>query len=273
MKTQYMALIKDTINKELRSKTLLIIFVVTTLTILLTNTLMKFLGSQMGQDPNMAILGINFLTMTISILNWFIYIIAVVFGISTIRSDFENNIIYQYLSFPISRMEYLFIRVVGTWVLVFGYYLYAYLLTMVLYSFSFKTNFYTAGFFGTLVLMAINILLAIFVAILFSMMMNKLAAFISIILLTITSSWSYNTFSSAPAAEWVQGLGLFKGIGLVLYMIFPRFKFLDNLSGSLMTGTVSQWTSGDLIGQVIHFIVISVVTVFLGTLLVKKRDF
>ena len=273
MKTQYMALIKDTINKELRSKTLIAIFIVTTLAILLSHTMTSLLSSQMGQDSSLAIVGVNLLSLSFSILNWLIFIIAIVFGISTIRSDFENNIIYQYLSFPISRMEYFFIRVIGTWILVFGYYFYAYILTTILYSISFKTNIYTIGHFGSFVVMALYILLVIFIAILFSMMMNKLAAFISLILLTVTSGWAYNTFSVIPTNEWLQGFNLFKGLGLALYFLFPRFKFLDGLSASLLSGNMDKWQPMNLSWEIIHLVVISGAIVYFGSLLVKKRDF
>jgi ABC-type transport system involved in multi-copper enzyme maturation permease subunit len=274
MKTQHMALVKDTVLKELRSKTLITLFIITTLTIFLVHSGMKMINVDVaGNDNNIAALGVNVLSITFQILNALIFLIAMIFGVSTIRSDFENNIIYQYLSFPIGRSEYFFIRVLGTWVLVFGYYIYAYVLSTILYSLSFNKVVLTTGHLGSLFIMTFYILVVIFLAILFSMMMNKLAAFISLIALTFCSSIAYNTFATTPMNEWFQNMGLFKGLGFIFYMGFPRLKFLSEVSSDLITGNLQRWTPQVVAYEVIHFVVLSAVVIFIANTLVRKKDF
>lgn len=274
MKTQHMALIKDTVLKELRSKTLITLFIITTISIFLAHSGMKMLNLEMGAgNENISALGVSVLSITFQILNALIFTIAMIFGVSTIRSDFENNIIYQYLSFPIGRSEYFFFRVFGTWLLVFGYYIYAYLLSTILYSISFNKLVLTTGHLGSFFIMALYVLVVIFLAILFSMMMNKLAAFITLILLTFFSNMAYNTFSTTPMNEWFSNFGIFKGIGFVLYMGLPRLKFLSEISSDFITGNLQRWTPQNLSFEVIHFVVLSTIVIILANTLVRKKDF
>lgn len=273
MKTQHKALVKDTILKELRSKTLITLFIATTLTILLAHAGIKMINTELSANNAVSLVGADLLSITFQILNTFIFMIAIIFGVSTIRSDFENNIIYQYLSFPIGRSEYFFIRVFGTWILVFGYYLYAYILSSVLYSMSFNKIVLTGGHLLSLLVMAIYVLVVIFLAILFSMMMNKMAAFISLIALTLFGSMGYNVFSAQPMNEWMTNLGIFKGIGFILYIGFPRLKFLSNLSSDLITGKITEWAPKALAFEALHFVVLSVGVIALANYLVKRKNF
>ena len=147
MKAQYKALIIDTVLKEIRSKTLIFIFVATTLSIIMANLIIGAVTNQMGGDQALSMTGVNILSLNFRIINSINFIVAAIFGVSVFRSDFENNIIYQYLSFPISRIEYFFVRVLGTWLLVLAYYAYSYFLSAALFSYSFKKIIFTAGHF------------------------------------------------------------------------------------------------------------------------------
>ena len=118
-KAQWQAMIKDTILKELRSKTLLFIFIATTLMIFLAHSLLKMFISS-NESSALVINGANSLTIMFTMINAWSVIIAGIFGISSIRSDFKDKIIYQYLAFPISRTQYMFSRILGTWILVFS---------------------------------------------------------------------------------------------------------------------------------------------------------
>lgn len=273
MRIQYKALIKDTILKELRSKTLITLFIVTTAALFLGHSAMSLINKEFGTSSNIAVMGVDMLSLTFRILNSIIFLVAVIFGISTIRSDFENNIIYQYLTFPISRSEYFFIRVIGTWMLVFGFYIYAFVLSTVLYSMSFNTIVFTSGHLASFLIMAVYSLLVIFMAILFSMLMNKLAAFISLFAVTIMSAMAYRQFTGLEVKEWFTGINVFKAIGFVLYMIFPRFDFLSDLSGSMLSGATAQWTTKQLSYESGHLIIISILIVTAANYIVKKKDF
>lgn len=274
MNTKYRALIKDTILKELRSKTLIFIFIATTVMSFLIQAVLKVISSELGGQASVAISGVNFLSMNYQVLNWMCYFIAVIFGISTIRSDFQNNIIYQYLTFPISRAEYFFIRVLGTWILVLGYYVYAFLLSGVLYSLAFKSVVFSVAHLTSFFVMALYLLLVIFIAILFSMLMNKIGSLILMFFVTLYSAGAYSHFNELIAKEYFLNLSFFKITGFIFYMLFPRLEFLSLISKNILGGApIITQTTGHFIHDIVHLIVISSAYIYLASYMVRKKDF
>ena len=78
-KAQWSALIKDTILKELRSKTLLFIFIATTLMIILGHTLFRMFISS---DPSAAVIdGPKSVSIMYALINGWSVIISAIFGI------------------------------------------------------------------------------------------------------------------------------------------------------------------------------------------------
>ena len=269
MKAQYTALIIDTVLKEIRSKTLIFIFVATTLSIFLANLIIGVVTTQMGGDQALSMTGVNILSLNFRIINSINFIVAAVFGVSVFRSDFENNIIYQYLSFPISRIEYFFVRVLGTWLLVLAYYAYSYLLSAILFSFSFKKVILTAGHFYSFLVLSIYLLLVIFISIFFSLLLNKIGALFATFTSCLAAAAAYANLSIVPVNELFMNLSGFKLSGLLVYFLFPRASFLDSVSSSLLIGddlNINVW------GQLIHLVLISGVYVWLASYFVKRKD-
>lgn len=270
MKAQYKALIIDTILKEIRSKTLIFIFVATTISIILGHLVLSAVNTQMGGGQGLSLSGLDVLSINFRILNSISFIIAAVFGVSVFRSDFENNIIYQYLAFPISRTEYFFIRVLGTWLLVLGYYAYSYVLSTVLFSFAFKKIILSPAHFFSFMILALYLLLVIFIAIFFSLLTNKMSALFLTFFSCIIAAGGYGYFSKLPYKEYFLDFGTFKGLGLMFYFFFPRISFLDTESARLLSGEVSAINIWE---QVAHLVVISGIYVYLASYFIKKKDF
>ena len=270
MKPQYKALILDTILKELRSKTLIFIFVATTAALILGHMVMNLVNTQMGGDASFSLAGVDVLSVNFSILNSVSFLVAAIFGVSVFRSDFQNNIIYQYLSFPISRAEYFFVRVLGTWLLVLGYYAYSYILSAILFSFAFKKIAFTAGHLGGFCILSLYLLLVIFISIFFSLLMNKIGALFATFISCIASAVAYATFAKLPYNEFFANMSAFKGIGLLVYGLFPRISFLADTSNNIL---FREAVSVNLWEQIAHLIIISGAYVYLANYFVKKKDF
>lgn len=268
MKAQYTALILDTVLKEARSKTLIFIFIATTCALVLGHLILTAINAEQG--AGLSLVGIDVLAINFRILNSISFIIAVVFGVSVFRSDFENNIIYQYLSFPISRTEYFFVRVLGTWILVFIYYAYAYILSVVLFSFAFKKIIFSTSHLLGFGVLNLYLLVVIFIAILFSLLLNKMGAMFMTFVCCVASFFSYGTFSKLAFSEQFQNIGVFKAVGVVFYYFFPRITFLDELSSSLLLKTEM---GASIAHQATHLLIISLVYVFIANYFVKKKDF
>lgn len=270
MKAQYKALIIDTVLKEIRSKTLIFIFVATTISILLANLIIGAVTAQMGGDQALSMTGVNILSLNFRIINSINFIVAAIFGVSVFRSDFENNIIYQYLAFPIGRIEYFFGRVLGTWFLVLAYYAYSYLLSAILFSLSFKKIIFTAGHFYSFLVLSVYLLLVIFISIFFSLLLNKIGAMFATFTSCLIAAAAYSNLSTLPLKELFANFSGFKIAGIVVYFLFPRISFLDSISSSLLIGdaiTINLWT------QLLHLLLISGVYVWMACYLVKKKDF
>ena len=270
MKAQYKALVVDTILKELRSKTLIFIFVATTLAILLGHLILSAINTQMSGNPGFSLAGVDVLSINFRILNSISFIIAAVFGVSVFRSDFQNNIIYQYLAFPISRTEYFFVRIFGTWVLVLSYYAYSYLLSAILFSFAFKKIILTAAHFYSFSILSLYLLVVIFIATFFSLLMNKIGALFATFLSCIIAAGAYEYFSKLPVKEYFLEFNAFKGMGLVFYLLFPRISFLATESSHLLLAEASTVSIGE---QVVHLVIISGLYVFLANYFVKRKNF
>lgn len=270
MKAQYKALIVDTILKEIRSKTLIFIFVATTLAILVANLIIGAVTTQMGGDQALSMTGVNILSLNFRIINSINFIVAAIFGVSVFRSDFENNIIYQYLSFPISRIEYFFVRVLGTWLLVLAYYAYSYVLSALLFSYSFKKIIFTAGHLYSFLVLSIYLLLVIFISIFFSLLLNKIGALFATFASCLAAAASYSTLSTVPYNELFLNFSGFKLAGLLVYFLFPRASFLDSISSSLLIG---EPIAVSILPQILHLVVISGVYVWLASYFVKRKDF
>lgn len=268
MKTQYKALIIDTMLKEVRSKTLIFIFIATTLSIILGHLVLSVITKQMGGD--ISITGVDALSVNFRILNSISFIIAAIFGVSVFRSDFQNNIIYQYLSFPISRTEYFFIRVLGTWLLVLAYYTYAYVLSSVMFSFAFKKIIFTPQHFLSFLVLCLYLLMIIFISIFFSLLMNKIGALFVTFATALSAAISFGIYSTIPYSEFFKDMGILRGIGLVFYYLFPRITFLDNMSNNLLFGSDIKLVLWE---QILHLVVISGVYVYLANYLVKRKNF
>lgn len=270
MKAQYKALIIDTILKEIRSKTLIFIFVATTLSILLANFVIGAVATQMGGDQTLSLTGVNILSLNFRIINSINFIVAAIFGVSVFRSDFQNNIIYQYLSFPISRIEYFFVRVLGTWLLVLAYYAYSYILSAVLFSYSFKKIIFTTGHLYSFLVLSLYLLLVIFISIFFSLLMNKIGALFATFTSCLAAAVAYSNLSTLPYDELFTNLSGFKAVGLVVYFLFPRASFLDSISANLLAG---ESVTISLLPQIAHLVMISGVYIWLASYFVKRKDF
>ena len=267
-------MIKDTVLKEVRSKTLIFIFLATTVAMILSHLVLSTIYNQSvieGGAASLSLAGADLLSINFRILNVISFTIATIFGISVFRSDFQNNIIYQYLTLPISRTEYFFTRVIGTWVLVLSYYLYAYILSTVLYSIAFKSNVLKGGHLVGFMILCVYLLVVIFLSSLFSLFMNKIAALFVTFITTMISTAAFKTFSELPIQDFLTSLGFFKIFGLIFYYLYPRLSFLDELAAYFIsaqsTSVLNMWE------QSIHFVLIVSIYVYIANYLLKKKDF
>lgn len=268
-KAQWKAMVVDTVLKEIRSKTLIFIFIATNLMIFLAHSLLKMLIENKLGTP-VVVDGSQSLSFMFRLINIWSVIIAGIFGINSIRSDFHNNIIYQYLSFPISRTQYMFSRILGTWVLVYGYYLYSYVLSTILFSIATHSFVLTWGHLLSMLLMGLYVFLIIFLSFIYSMMVGKIGAFLLLLTTLMAMSFSSNVFQTLSFSEYFKDLSIFKLIGLVVYCLLPRMNYVSEVASNILFKDEIKLNLGL---ESLHLIVTTAVLIFVANYLVKRKNF
>ena len=269
-KAQWKGMIKDTILKELRSKTLLFIFIATTLMILLAHAILKMFVGNSDTPINAMISGVNTLNFMFNLINLWSILICGIFGISSIRSDLKDKIIYQYLTFPISRTQYMFSRIIGTWILVYGYYLYSYLLSALLFSLATHSLVLHWAHLISMMLMGVYVLLVIFISFLYSLMADKIGALLLLIVTVITISLSTSSMRVMALNEYFKNISFFKFIGLIVYLFIPRINYVTELASALIS---NEGVKLNIIPEALHLMLTTYIFIFIAVRFIKKKNF
>jgi ABC-type transport system involved in multi-copper enzyme maturation permease subunit len=269
---QVKALFLDTVRKEVRNKSLIFALIFSTLSILLVYSIMKVAFSKLGGSVS---IGSNtgapmIVSSMFSFLNFWAAIISVFFGVSAMRSDFQSNIIYQYLSFPISRTTYMVTRLLGTWFIVFSFYLYSYLLTIILFMSVDKSMAPTLGQLGSILLMAVYTLSYVGIAFIVSFNLNRLSSFLLMLSIWSLISITNGYFVGIPLNESFNDFNILKALGFPIYWLFPHLGNIQSLASSLLFATKSElnWYI-----EIPHFLVSMLGVAYLGKYLIQKKDF
>ena len=123
----------NTIQKEIRNKSIWSLLIMTSIVIIVLNTLLNFL-LQMASEFQMTGAGMELgslpLNLFYTLIDFFSTVIAIIIGVNSLKSDEENGVNIQLLSFPVKRWEYLVARVLGSWTIVVSYYIYSIILAL-----------------------------------------------------------------------------------------------------------------------------------------------
>jgi ABC-type transport system involved in multi-copper enzyme maturation permease subunit len=218
----------------------------------------------------MAINASGSLSYMFRFINIWSVIISGIFGISAVRSDFREKIIYQYLTFPISRTQYMFSRIFGAWTLVYTYYLYAYLLSALLFSIASHSLALNWGHLGSMLLMGIYIFLVIFISFLYSLFAGKISSFLLLLATVFTITISSESLRHIPAADYFKELGIFKLIGVIVYFCLPRINYIAEMANAII---FKEPINLNLWPEIIHLILTSALLIFVADKIIKRRDF
>jgi ABC-type transport system involved in multi-copper enzyme maturation permease subunit len=265
-------MIWDTINKEVRSKMLMFVFVISTLIILFSHSLVKmFFASTGGADANSPLnSGALLLSVMFGFLNFWSVIISAIFGVNSIRSDFSQNIIYQYLAMPIKRSDYYFSRLLGTWAIVYTFYLYAYLASLILFSLATHSWVAHWGHLLSAIFMGLFIFLCILLSTLFSFFGNRMGALLLVGLTWLLLTLSNSSFRDIPFKEYFNNFSLMRFLGMFIYWILPRLGNVSEIANAFLFKkelTLNLWV------EIPHLLITSILLLWIGTRFIKKKDF
>lgn len=277
-KNSIRALFIDTIQKEMRSKTLITLFVLSTIGMYFAYQALKAIGGSM--DPNdggatLSMLGNVSFNAMFWVNNFISMLVATILGTSAFRSDFKEKISYTLLTLPISRVEYFYTRVVGVWVMSMAYYIYTFILGSVFLSLlnksmSFSWHYLIVLLFSSIVLFVV-LNIASFMALYFNQL---LAVFLSIVVfLFMSSAWS--TFTTLSRKEIFASFGLFDGIRGLFYILLPHVDLYKDLNATMLLGEdkFAAFATYNWLFEVPHFVVTSFFIFMATKYFIEKKDF
>ncbi len=231
---RFQLLLLNTIQKEFRSKTLVLVSIITIAMIFLMNSLLSFLStevlSQMGTEG--AAQGTA--TALIFIINKFTVLLAIVFGVNCIKSDMETNVAPLLMSFPISRVEYIASRILGSWIIVTVYYFISVVVAQILLSSSIGSLIGGPHLLGAMFFTALSNLVVILVASFLGLNLPKIMGFMMTSFFSIIVTGANGYFKGKEWVEMTADMNFFKGAGLFIHGVFPRIGNIDDIGRNVL---------------------------------------
>ena len=267
-----LTLISNTLIKEFRSKTLMFLLVFTLGIIILVSTIFKFFfGASDGPMAATLVTGLIggpfvIFYYIISIWNG---ILAIVLGVNCIKSDTKCSVMPQLLSLPINRFDYLFSRIIGSWLIILIYYIFSLCLGAIIFSITLETFTFNPIVFLALFYASFSMLFIIMVSAFFSLYFPKLIAFFATLFLNSFISASGSYFIKHSFTESLQDLNFIKVLGLIFYWLFPRIGNINEFASSIITG---KKFAGDEIHVLIHFVITFALFTFIFTFFFKRKE-
>lgn len=266
---QLWALYTDTLKKELRNKTLIFIFIVSTFCIFVAYSIIKLIFSQLIPDASTVPQASMVISAMFSFLNMWIAFISIYFGVKSIRSDIDSQIIYQYLSFPISRGQYFMSRLLGTWTMVYGLYLYSYLLTIILFFSIGKGLHLEWGHVFSFFCSGVAIFFWIALSFIMSFYLNSMGSMLTMILFWGLLSYSHSYYLTLPISEFFVGLSVAKITALILFLFVPHVGLMNLLSNHFL---YKNPVDVNIAFEVLHFILATGFIIFFFRKSLNRRD-
>lgn len=267
---KFQLLLWNTIQKEFRSKTLIMMSIMTLVMILLLNSLLSFLSKEVLTSLGSEGAAKGTATGLIYIINKFTVLLSIIFGVNCIKSDVENNVAPLLLSFPVSRLEYLGSRILGSWVIVISYYFLSVLLAQILLSSTVGSLIGGPHLLGAMFFSALSNLVVIMTAAFLGIHMPKIMAFMltSFTSILITSSNGY--FKSKSWEEMTEAMSAIKAVGLGIHALFPRIGNLDDMGRMVLMQ--SDDMKFNIPMELLHYTVTVGLFFFLFYAIFKRRE-
>lgn len=226
-------LIWNTIQKELRSKSFFMAVGLTIGMLGLGYAIMQAFREQIQLEGGVDVVGSGQLIWVYyALVNAWSIFLGLMFGLGCVRSDVTSQVIGQLLALPISRGAYLGARALGSWLLVAFYQALSFILMAILFSESLKEIPLSALLVAPIISL-FPTLAAVVLGLFVSLWVGKTSGMILTGVASLGGSWARSHFSAVE--DPMANLTLLKVVGLILWIIIPRFaaphSFVQMLAG------------------------------------------
>lgn len=276
-KNSMRALFIDTIQKEMRSKTLITLFVLSTVGMYFTYQVTKALSGSLEGDGSMvtSMLGNFSFSAMFYVNNLISILVAAILGTSAFRSDFREKISYTLLTLPISRMEYFYTRVMGVWVMSLAYYLYTFVLGTFFLSLLHKKMSFSFHLGVVFIFSAITLFILLNISSFIALYFNQLLSVFLTIIIYIFMSSAWSTFVSDSHNFSLSLLGFFGYIKGIFYLFFPHVSLYQSLNASMLLAEkpFSDFAIYNWLFEVPHLVLSVGLMVFVTRHFLNRKDF
>ncbi len=246
---------KNTLQKEVRSKVLLFLTIITIGFILLFSQILSFFSDELLSQTGMGSFGNTIMSFFMGGIGFWNFFLSVFLGVNTVRTDLESCVASQLLSFPIKRFEYLMSRILGVFTIVMGFYLLS--VGLAILTFSTKSG-VIIGSWDLLLAIFINsfsLLATVTLAVAISLHFGKLTSLVSTYVLVLLISLANSYFQRYALLSVFEDFSLIGIIGAFLHALVPHIGTLNTVTGAIIAGqeaSISVWLeSGHYLGSFI----------------------
>lgn len=255
-------LIINTFQKEWRSKSLLTLIVLTIFFLIVSTSLLDFMvNSFLAKNEVLGAGSTAFTLFLILVGIWSSFVVSLI-GAGVVKDDFDYQVLPQILSLPISRAKYLAARLIGTWALLFAYFLLTYAFAATLFQMVSGENVWHFGVVMASLTYAIRIIPILLFSCLFSLFLPKIFSFVfTLILMAIVSAMN-SSLMTQSYSKFLETPSIFRYLCVVVDAIFPRMGFWANVTDILLSGDTSGLADISFFSQSAHFILTSAFWIF-----------
>lgn len=235
-------LLVDTVQKEYRSKTLVFLFFLTIAIIFFINAGINII-LEFVKDADILNFASKKTSLFLFVISSWTSLLSIFFGSGCINSDAESGIVSQFLSFPISRVNYLLSRVFGTFLIVISYYSFSLLMAYIIFSFSNHPLEINILHLGALINISIVILSLITLSAFISLYMSRVVGFLVTVVFYILLSICNSYFFGLEFVKHFTDLSIMKILGIAIYYLLPRIGVFSSYTNNILldSGDVNNY--------------------------------
>ncbi|RZF20915.1 hypothetical protein DAY19_13095 [Halobacteriovorax vibrionivorans] len=269
-------LIKNTVEKEIRNKSVIFLFVLTFVVMYLGGVLTNTLQIEIEESGFSTYLANASMTVVIWVISLSAKLVAALIAANIFKSDLESGVISQILALPIKRSSYVLNRMLGGGILSFLYLVIILVIGMIILS---VNNLLPKGMdlpvismIASLIPHFIQIIIIMFVSCFLSLYFNKIGTLLLTLFYVLASIGTYAYISSGNPV--ITGFNISSIFGSIFYGILPRIGEVSAISDMLSFGAELD---GEKVKSIIFGLIHLVATLsawgFLFNYLFRKRSF
>lgn len=244
--------LKNTIQKEWRSRTLIFLLVVTVVMVVLASMGLGYFKDQVLTDSPLEGLAKSTLGFFFWGMNIWSYLIATFIGVSCVRSDLETGTMSQMLTFPVNRIEYFIGRLIGAYLIVTGYYLLSMGICVAGVSMAIGEFLLSFDLFIGIFITSLSNLVVIALAMFIGLYMGTLQTFILNFILTFVVGFSNSFFIERGFVAGLKELSVLKVFAAFFHIFLPHFSHWEAWGKSFILGNEFKF---EAMTEVPHFLV------------------